>query len=103
MAKNGYVRSRCGWFSDRSVMYLALGRPVILQETGWSEFYPHGEGLLPFHDEAGAAAALGGSGKSASGAARECGARFGGEILRVGPVVVARFLERRRGWGELTF
>jgi hypothetical protein len=58
VAKNGYVRSHCGWFSDRSVMYLALGRPVILQETGWSEFYPAGEGLLPFHDLESARAAL---------------------------------------------
>jgi hypothetical protein len=58
VAKNGYVRSRCGWFSDRSVMYLALGRPVILQETGWSDFYPAGEGLFSFHDAAGAQAAL---------------------------------------------
>ena len=58
VAKNGYVRSHCGWFSDRSVVYLALGRPVILQETGWTDFYPHGEGLLSFHDEASAATAL---------------------------------------------
>jgi hypothetical protein len=58
VAKNGYVRSRCGWFSDRSVCYLALGRPVILQDTGWTDFYPHGEGLLAFHDEASARAAL---------------------------------------------
>lgn len=58
VAKNGYVRSRCGWFSDRSVMYLALGRPVILQDTGWTDFYPHGEGLLSFHDEESAIAAL---------------------------------------------
>jgi hypothetical protein len=58
VAKNGYVRSRCGWFSDRSVCYLALGRPVILQNTGWTDFYPSGEGLLAYDDEAGAAAAL---------------------------------------------
>ena len=58
VAKNGYVQSRCGWFSDRSACYLALGRPVILQDTGWTDFYPHGEGLLPFHDEDSALAAL---------------------------------------------
>jgi hypothetical protein len=58
VAKNGYVRSRCGWFSDRSVMYLALGRPVILQDTGWSEFYPTEAGLLAFDDEEGAIQAL---------------------------------------------
>jgi hypothetical protein len=58
VAKNGYVRSRCGWFSDRSVAYLALGRPVILQETGWTDFYPVGEGLLSFHDAESARSAL---------------------------------------------
>ncbi|MDD5261752.1 MAG: hypothetical protein PHD76_07870 [Methylacidiphilales bacterium] len=58
VAKNGYVRSRCGWFSDRSVCYLSLGRPVILQDTGWTEMLPAGEGLLPFQDMASAARAL---------------------------------------------
>jgi len=64
-AKNGYVRSRCGWLSDRSVCYLALGRPVILQDTGWPEALgtppgDHGDahGLLSFHDLATARRAL---------------------------------------------
>jgi len=57
-AKNGYVKSRCGWFSDRSVCYLALGRPVILQETGWSQTLPAGEGLLTFNNTEEAAQAL---------------------------------------------
>jgi hypothetical protein len=48
IAKNGYVVSRCGWFSDRSACYLASGRPVLAQETGFSEFLPCGEGLLSF-------------------------------------------------------
>jgi glycosyltransferase involved in cell wall biosynthesis len=48
IAKNMYVRSRSGWFSDRSVCYLASGRPVLAQETGFSELYPTGEGLLAF-------------------------------------------------------
>jgi hypothetical protein len=48
LAKSGYVLSRCGWFSDRSVCYLASGRPVIAQETGFSAHLPAGEGLLPF-------------------------------------------------------
>jgi hypothetical protein len=48
VAKSGYVQSRCGWFSDRSVCYLASGRPVIAQDTGWPAFYPNGEGLLAF-------------------------------------------------------
>src|SRR5581483_5421558 len=48
VAKSGYVAARCGWFSDRSVCYLASGRPVLAQETGFSRFLPTGEGLLPF-------------------------------------------------------
>jgi hypothetical protein len=48
IAKGGYVASRSGWFSDRSACYLASGRPVVAQETGFSEFLPTGEGLLAF-------------------------------------------------------
>lgn len=50
IAKSGYVLSRCGWFSDRSVCYLASGRPVIAQETGFSAFFPTGDGLFAFVD-----------------------------------------------------
>jgi hypothetical protein len=48
VAKNIYVRSLSGWFSDRSICYLASGRPVLAQETGWSAHHPAGEGLLAF-------------------------------------------------------
>jgi hypothetical protein len=48
VAKGGYVKSRSGWFSDRSVCYLASGRPVIMQDTGFSKFLPTGRGLLTF-------------------------------------------------------
>jgi hypothetical protein len=48
IAKSGYVAARCGWFSDRSVCYLASGRPVLAQETGFSHFLPTGVGLLAF-------------------------------------------------------
>ena len=48
IAKSGYVKSRCGWFSDRSACYLASGRPVVAQETGFSRFLPTGTGLIPF-------------------------------------------------------
>jgi hypothetical protein len=50
IAKSGYVTSRCGWFSDRSACYLAAGRPVIAQDTGFSDFLPTGEGLMAFSD-----------------------------------------------------
>jgi hypothetical protein len=48
VAKQGYVRSRSGWFSERSANYLAAGRPVIAQDTGWSDFLPAGKGLLAY-------------------------------------------------------
>jgi hypothetical protein len=50
IAKNMYVRSRSGWFSDRSICYLASGKPVLAQETGFSRRYPTAEGLLSFSD-----------------------------------------------------
>jgi hypothetical protein len=48
VAKSTYVRTRSGWFSDRSECYLAAGRPAILQDTGWSAHLPTGEGLFAF-------------------------------------------------------
>lgn len=48
VAKNGYVVGQSGWFSCRSACYLAAGRPVVLQETGFSKVLPVGEGLLSF-------------------------------------------------------
>jgi hypothetical protein len=58
IAKSGYVLSRCGWFSDRSAVYLASGRPVAAQETGFSRFLETGAGLLPFSDTESAASAI---------------------------------------------
>jgi hypothetical protein len=56
-AKNVYVAMRSGWFSERSVCYLAAGRPVVVQDTGFSSILPCGHGLLTFNslDEAVAA------------------------------------------------
>jgi hypothetical protein len=48
VAKDQYVRLNTGWFSDRSVCYLAAGRPVITQETGFTKNYGGNEGLLSF-------------------------------------------------------
>ena len=56
--KNGYVRMRGGWFSDRSVCYLATGRPVLIKDTGLTDWLPVGEGLLTFEDQDGAAAGV---------------------------------------------
>ncbi|MDQ6765918.1 MAG: hypothetical protein M3Z22_07460 [Verrucomicrobiota bacterium] len=48
VAKDQNVRLRSGWFSDRAATYLAAGRPVITQETGFSNVLPTGAGLFGF-------------------------------------------------------
>lgn len=48
IAKHGYVVSNSGWFSERSTGYLATGRPVVVQDTGFSEVIECGKGLLAF-------------------------------------------------------
>jgi hypothetical protein len=58
IAKEGYARSGSGWFSDRSACYLASGRPVVAQDTGFGAALPSGEGLLAFGDVDEAAAAI---------------------------------------------
>lgn len=50
IAKNVYVATHSGWFSCRSVCYLASSRPVIVQDTGFSKFIPTGEGLFAFNN-----------------------------------------------------
>jgi hypothetical protein len=54
VAKNAYAAGRTGWFSCRSACYLALGVPVIVQDTGFGRVIPTGEGVLSFNtpDEA---------------------------------------------------
>ena len=48
VARDQYARPRTGWFSDRSACYLAAGRPVVTQETGFSKYLPTGRGLFAF-------------------------------------------------------
>lgn len=48
VARDQYVRPNTGWFSDRTACYLAAGRPVITQETGFSKFLTSGRGLFGF-------------------------------------------------------
>lgn len=50
VAKQGYVATRGGWISDRSVCYLASGRPVLTQDTGLADWLPLGRGVLAFRD-----------------------------------------------------
>lgn len=54
VAQGIYVDTLSGWFSDRTVRYLASGRPALVQDTGLANHYPLGEGLLTFRtlDEA---------------------------------------------------
>jgi len=57
VAKNGYVAGQAGWFSCRSACYLAAGRPVVVQDTGFTRVLPSGDGIVAFSsfDEAAAA------------------------------------------------
>jgi hypothetical protein len=48
IAKHGYVKLQDGWFSDRSVCYLASGRPLLLEDTGLERYLPIGEGIVLF-------------------------------------------------------
>lgn len=50
VAKHGYVVTNSGWFSERSAAYLASGRPVVVQDTGFSQWLPTGEGVLTFRN-----------------------------------------------------
>ena len=79
VAKHGYVVASTGWFSERSANYLASGRPVVAQDTGFTDVLPTSEGLLAFStaDEAAAAledvsADLARHGRAAREIAREC-------------------------------
>ena len=58
VAKHVFVGTCSGWFSDRSAAYLAAGRPVVLQDTGFSAHLPCGRGLFAVHTVDEAAAAL---------------------------------------------
>jgi hypothetical protein len=48
VAKHGYVAGGSGWFSCRSACYLAAGRPVVVEDTGFTSILPAGEGIVPF-------------------------------------------------------
>lgn len=74
VAKDIYVRTNSGWFSDRAVCYLASGRPVVTMSTGFDRLYPVSQGLFQFatHEGAGAAIeAIAGDYRHHSRAARE--------------------------------
>jgi hypothetical protein len=91
VAQGVYVATRSGWFSDRSVRYLAAGRPVLVQDTGFGATLPVGEGLLTFDDvdaaAAGAARILEDHPRHAAAARRLAEEHFDSDV------VLARFLE----------
>jgi hypothetical protein len=58
VAVNLEVKTRSGWFSDRTAAYLASGKPVVVQDTGFSEDLPCGEGLFAFTSMEDAAVAI---------------------------------------------
>jgi len=99
VAKDLYVATRGGWFSDRSACYLAAGRPVVAQDTGWTAALPSGEGLLAFSDTASAAAAL-----AEVVAAPYRHARAARELAEAhlsAPVVIGPLLDRLLGTGAV--
>ncbi len=58
VAKHAYVVTNCGWFSDRSAGYLASGRPVVIEDTGFSHWLDTGCGVLPFRSRDDALASI---------------------------------------------
>jgi hypothetical protein len=83
-AKHGYVVTNCGWFSERSAAYLASGRPVVAQDTGFSQWLPCGEGLLAFANNDEAVESL-----------RDVTARYSTHMRRARELVVEHFDARR--------
>src|SRR5215510_6645369 len=57
-ARPSYVRLQDAWISDRTICYLASGKPAIVQHTGPSRFLPDNAGLFRFHDMEGAVRCL---------------------------------------------
>jgi hypothetical protein len=96
VAKDQYVRLRTGWFSDRSACYLAAGRPVITQDTGFSCTLPTGEGLFPFStmdDILAAVDAIRSNPARHQDAARAIGEQFFDARKVIGDIVLATGLE----------
>lgn len=79
VAKHGYVASRSGWFSERSAAYLASGRPVVVQDTGFTDWMRTGAGVVPFsslEEAAEAVARVSGEYERHCQAAREIAAEY---------------------------
>jgi hypothetical protein len=92
IAKGLYVGTRGGWFSDRSAAYLASGKPVVAQDTGFGAALPTGSGLLSFGDPDEAVAAV--EEVLAQPAAHERAARALAEEHLDARLVLGRLLDR---------
>ena len=91
VAKDQNVRLRSGWFSERDACYLASGKPVIAQATGFENVLPTGEGLFAFRTMDDVLAALD---RIESDYEKACrAARAVAEEHLSAPKVCARFLE----------
>jgi hypothetical protein len=91
-AQGMYVETACGWFSDRSVRYLASGKPVLVQDTGFGDILPVGEGLLAFgtiEEAAAGAAEIAGRYSEHCAAAREIAEQYFDA-----KIVLSRFCEQ---------
>jgi hypothetical protein len=95
VAQGIYVETGSGWFSDRTVRYLASGKPALVQDTGFSRSYPVGEGLVPFRTLEEAAA--GANAILADPAGHAAAARALAEERFDSDKVLARFLEEALG------
>jgi hypothetical protein len=99
VAKNAYVKTRSGWFSDRTVCYLAAGLPAIVQDTGLTDHLPHGEGLMVFQDLDQARAAIervnGDYGRHCATARQIAREHFGHDVVL--PHLVERAMAAGRG------
>ena len=92
VAQEVYVATRSGWFSDRTVRYLASGRPALVQDTGFSRHLPVGAGLLAFSNME--EAVLGAKSIASDYAEHAAAARVIAERAFDANVVLPRFLEQ---------
>ncbi|MEX0585827.1 MAG: glycosyltransferase family 2 protein [Pirellulales bacterium] len=101
VAKDQNVRLRSGWFSDRSATYLAAGRPVVTQDTGFSAALPTGEGLFAFSTMSeilGAVAAINADYARHARAARRIAREYFDAEVVLGSLLEEMGLPRR--WGQ---
>ncbi|HTK15460.1 MAG TPA: hypothetical protein VL769_03630 [Acidimicrobiia bacterium] len=92
VAQEVYVATRSGWFSDRTVRYLASGRPALVQDTGFSRHLPVGRGLVAFSSME--EAALGAKSIESDYSQHASAARAIAERYFDANVVLPRFLEQ---------